>query len=93
MLTLLSRAYCHLCDDMREALAPLLAQYGATLDVRDVDGDPALAAAWGDLVPVLLSGGSDEPVEICHYHLDHARVEAVLRAAYNAGATTGAAAG
>ena len=26
MLTLLTRAYCHLCDDMRTALAPLAAE-------------------------------------------------------------------
>ena len=37
-LTLLTRAYCHLCDDMREALAPLAAQAGAIVVEFDVDG-------------------------------------------------------
>ena len=47
-LTLLTRAYCHLCDDMRAALAPLAARYGARIDEIDVDTDAALDAV-GDL--------------------------------------------
>jgi thioredoxin reductase (NADPH) len=43
-LTLLSRAYCHLCDDMREALAPLAIRAGAHVVELDVDADPALEA-------------------------------------------------
>ncbi|MGE5103140.1 MAG: glutaredoxin family protein, partial [Betaproteobacteria bacterium] len=30
-LTLLTRAYCHLCDDMRAALAPLARSANATI--------------------------------------------------------------
>ena len=80
-LTLVTRAYCHLCDEMRDALAPLVARYGATLEELDVDAHPALESAWGDLVPVVLAGGVEHPVELCHYRLDHARVEAALRSA------------
>ena len=75
-LTLLSRAYCHLCDDMRAALAPIVAQAGATLVELDVDADPALEARFGDRVPVLLQGGVDG-LELCHYRLD---ATGVLRA-------------
>jgi thiol-disulfide isomerase/thioredoxin len=77
-LTLLSRAYCHLCDEMAAALAPLAAAHGAVVTTLDVDADPALADAWGELVPVLLLGSADDGVELCHYHLDAARVGAVL---------------
>ena len=38
-LTLISRTYCHLCHDMQEALAPLLAESGARLVVLDVDAE------------------------------------------------------
>ena len=79
-LTLLSRAYCHLCDEMRLAVEPLAAAKGATLDVVDVDTDAALEAAWGDLVPVLFAGKPSDGRELCHYHLDRARVEAALDA-------------
>jgi Glutaredoxin-like domain (DUF836) len=69
-LTLLSRAYCHLCTDMLAALAPLQAEYGFGIDVVDVDADPVLQAQYDELVPVLLAGGR----QLCHYHLDVAAV-------------------
>ena len=79
--TLLSRSYCHLCDEMLEALRPVAA--GMPVDVIDVDAPEhaALAAHWGDAVPVLFAG---EPVpghELCRYRLDAARVAAALDAA------------
>ena len=73
-LTLVSRSYCHLCLDMEQALAPLLAEAGATLTVLDVDADPELEARYDELVPVLLHEGR----ELCHYHLDHAKVRECL---------------
>ncbi|MGH8714731.1 MAG: glutaredoxin family protein [Casimicrobiaceae bacterium] len=63
-LTLLVRAYCHLCDDMRAALAVHAA--GMPVDEIDVDDDPALERRWGDFVPVLLADGR----EVCHYHVN-----------------------
>ena len=77
-LTLLSRAYCHLCDEMRDAVAPIAAAHGAVLDERDVDADPALEARYGDLVPVLLLGEPPDGLEICHYVLDAERTVAML---------------
>jgi thiol-disulfide isomerase/thioredoxin len=73
-LTLFGRAWCHLCDDMRAALEPLLAEFGAQVHVVDVDSDPLLEARYNELVPVLLCDG----VELCHYHLDESRVRAAL---------------
>lgn len=73
-LTLLGRVYCHLCHDMEAALAPIAAEFGAEVEVLDVDEDPALEERWGELVPVLLHGGK----EICHYFLDAQAVREVL---------------
>ena len=72
-LTLISRAYCHLCHEMEAALQPLLAEYGVALEVRDADADPALAR-YDELAPVLLLGET----ELCHYFLDVAAVRAAL---------------
>jgi len=77
-LTFLTRAYCHLCDDMRGALAPLLAGRSVTLVELDVDADPALEARYGELVPVLILGDPDSGTELCHYHLDAGAVRAAL---------------
>ena len=59
-LTLLTRAYCHLCDTMRDALLPLAVAHGAKVQEFDVDADPALEAAYGELVPVLFQGDPDD---------------------------------
>jgi hypothetical protein len=78
-LTLLHRAYCHLCDEMLEALRPLAAATGAAVRVVDVDADGDLEAVWGELVPVLFLGPPAPGNELCHYRLDVARVRAALR--------------
>ena len=78
MLTLLSRAYCHLCDEMRDALAPLARRHGATVAEVDVDAHPELEARYGELVPVLLLGTAADGVELCHYRLDAPAVERAL---------------
>ena len=65
-LTLLSRSYCHLCHDMEVALAPLAAEFGASVNVLDVDADPVLEEKYDELVPVLLH----KETELCHYFLD-----------------------
>ena len=80
-LTLLSRAYCHLCAEMAEALAPIAAAHGATIAVVDVDADPALEAAYGERVPVLLLGPPRTGVELCHFRVDTPRVTAALAGA------------
>jgi thioredoxin reductase (NADPH) len=77
-LTFLTRAYCHLCDTMRDALMPLAAAHGASVRELDVDADPALEAAFGEMVPVVLLGDADDGQVLCHYHLDRARVVAAL---------------
>jgi thioredoxin reductase (NADPH) len=81
-LTLLSRAWCHLCDEMLDALRPLAAAGGASLDVIDIDApaNAALEAAWGDKVPVLFAGAPGADTLLCHYHLDRRRVAAALTA-------------
>jgi Glutaredoxin-like domain (DUF836) len=74
-LTLLVRAYCHLCDEMRDELALMLEPGKATVALADVDADPALEERWGDMVPVLLAGEH----ELCHYRLDRVAVARWLR--------------
>ena len=78
-LTLLSRAYCHLCDEMRAAVGPLAAAAGATFTVVDVDAEPNLESAYGDRVPVLFAGEPGRGEELCHFRVDVQRVEAALR--------------
>lgn len=74
LLTLVSRGYCHLCQEMEAALRPLLAEFDVDLDVVDVDADPTLEMLYDELVPVLLHGDK----ELCHYFLDVSKVRDYL---------------
>ena len=75
--TLYSRSYCHLCDDMLAALAGMQVSAGVfSIDVIDVDADPALVARFDALVPVLF--GDLAAPELCHYFLDPVAVRAYL---------------
>ncbi|QOY93060.1 glutaredoxin family protein [Massilia sp. UMI-21] len=69
--TLYSRSYCHLCEDMLQALLALQ-RPGEHFEVAviDVDADPALVARFDELVPVLF--GDPGAAELCHYFLDPA---------------------
>ncbi len=73
-LTLVSRGYCHLCHDMEIALAPLVSEFGVSLQVIDVDAYPELEAKYDELVPVLLHGD----IELCHYFLDEPKTREYL---------------
>ena len=75
-LTLYSRAWCHLCEEMRAELEPLARAFGRAIEVVDVDADPALAALYDERVPVLVFNG----IELCHYRLDEARVRSAFAA-------------
>jgi Glutaredoxin-like domain (DUF836) len=71
-LTLLSRAYCHLCDEMLASVQPIARAHGATVEVIDVDApaNAALEALWGDRVPALFAGEPGTGTLLCQYHLD-----------------------
>ena len=73
--TLYSRSYCHLCQDMLDALQLLQTPVKPfTVEVIDIDTstDPSLLARFDELVPVLF-GDLAQP-ELCHYFLDEAAV-------------------
>lgn len=59
---------------MEAALAPIAAEFGATVTVLDVDADPELESRYDELVPVLLHGEN----ELCHYFLDEPKVREYL---------------
>lgn len=74
---LMSRAYCSLCQKMLDALAPWQQAHGFGIEVVDIDRFPALVQRYDERVPVLLLDGQ----EVCHWHLDEARLAEVLAGA------------
>ena len=69
-LTVYSRAYCHLCDEMITGLQALQARFSFDVRVVDVDADDALEARYGEDVPVVLHGST----ELCRHRLDSSLV-------------------
>jgi hypothetical protein len=65
-LTVYSRLYCHLCEDLLARLERLRPELGFEYEVRDVDEDPVLQGRYDHLVPVLAAGER----EICRHFLD-----------------------
>ena len=73
-LTVYSRSYCHLCDELIAGLQSLQARFHFAIDIVDVDADHALEARYGADVPVLVHGAR----ELCRHALDEAAVTAYL---------------
>jgi hypothetical protein len=69
-LTVYSRTYCHLCDEMIAGLQTLQARFRFHLKIVDVDSDHALEARYGEDVPVVTHAAN----ELCRHRLDVARV-------------------
>ena len=55
-VTLYTRPGCHLCEDAKAAIVPLLREFGAVLREVNVDEDAALKERYGLDVPVIFIG-------------------------------------
>jgi glutaredoxin len=73
-VTLYGRAECHLCHAMRAVVEAVAREVPLAVEEVDVDGDPALAAAYGAEVPVLAVNGR----KAFKYRVDAARLRARL---------------
>ena len=60
---------------MELALVPLLEEFGADVEMIDVDQNPLLEEKYGEYVPVLMHGD----VELCRFVLDVSKVRDYLR--------------
>ena len=55
-VTLYTRPGCHLCEEAKAQIAPLLAKAGARLREVNIDSDPVLRARYDYDVPVIFLG-------------------------------------
>ncbi len=55
-VTLFSRPGCHLCEEAKSAIAPLLREFGAVLREINIDEDPVLKERHGWDIPVIFIG-------------------------------------
>jgi len=74
LVTLITRAGCHLCELAQLVVLAAATDAGVPLEVRDVDLEPALRE-WSDKVPVVLLDG----VEHAYWQVDEQALRAALR--------------
>ncbi len=55
-VTLYTRPGCHLCDEAKAAIAPILREFGAVLHEVNVDENEVLKERYGWDVPVIFIG-------------------------------------
>jgi glutaredoxin len=55
-VTLYSRPGCHLCDEAKAIIKPLLTEFGATLREVNIDEDPEIAERYCWDIPVIFLG-------------------------------------
>ena len=73
-LTLYSRPGCHLCDEMKKQIAPLVAKFHAHLREVNIDDDPILRTRYNEEVPVLFLGSR----KVAKYSVDVDQLRAQL---------------
>jgi glutaredoxin len=74
-----SRPGCHLCDEAKAVVEPLISRYPVELTVTDVDTDAALRASYGTEIPVVMING----VEAFRHRVDAGELERKLKKLWN----------
>jgi glutaredoxin len=55
-VTLYTRPGCHLCEEAKAAIAPILQEFGAVLHEVNIDEDARLKERYGWEIPVIFIG-------------------------------------
>jgi glutaredoxin len=76
-VTLYTRPGCHLCDEAKSGIAPLLAEFGAVLHEVNIDDDPVLKERYGWDIPVIFIG----PKKAAKHRVDLEQFRRQLRGA------------
>jgi glutaredoxin len=78
-VTLYTREGCHLCEEAKSAILPLLSKYGATLREVDIDDDRTLLDRYTNDVPVVFLGAC----KIAEHRVDPVELRRALEQAGN----------
>jgi glutaredoxin len=79
-VTIYSRPGCHLCEEAKALIAPLLKEFGARLTEINIDVDPELRARYDYDVPVIFLGAR----KAAKHRVDPAQFRRQLRDASSA---------
>jgi len=76
-VTLYSRPGCHLCEEAKAAIGPLLREFGAALREVNIDEDAVLTERYGWEIPVIFIGAH----KAAKHHVDVAQFRRQLEQA------------
>jgi len=76
-VTIYSRPGCHLCEEAKNQIAPLLKEFNARLTEINIDDDPQLRARYDYDVPVIFLGAR----KVAKHRIDAAQLRRQLRGA------------
>jgi len=82
-VTIYSRPGCHLCEEAKAQIAPLLKEFGARLTEINIDEDPELRARYDFDVPVIFLGAR----KAAKHRVDLAQFRRQLRDAHESNET------
>jgi glutaredoxin len=74
-ITLYTREGCHLCEEAKAAILPLVSEFGSTLREMDIDDDPVLHDRYTNDVPVVFLGSK----MVAQHRLDPAQLRRQLQ--------------
>jgi len=74
IVTIYSRARCHLCEVANETLVQLQAEYEFTIEKVDIDANPDLQMLYSEQVPVIHINGKPHDF----FRVDPERFKAAL---------------
>lgn len=76
-VTLYTRPGCHLCEDAKRAMAPVLREFGAPLREVNIENDAILEERYGLDIPVIFLGAR----KVAKHRVDAAQFRRQLREA------------
>ena len=74
-VTLYTRPGCHLCEDAKRVIAPILREFGALLREVNIENDAILEERYGVDIPVFFLG----PRKVAKHRVDMAQFRKQLR--------------
>jgi glutaredoxin len=77
-VTMYMREGCHICEEAKAVMTPLLAETGAKLHEVDIDDDPTLLERYSNDVPVIFIGSQF----FTQHRVDLARLRRQLKEAH-----------
>ena len=75
MVTLYTRPGCHLCEEAKALIEPILGEFGATLREVNIDADAVLRERYGMDIPVIFIGAR----KAAKHHVDAVKFRRQLR--------------